>query len=62
MSTKASLYYDEKTNVHLYREMIDNEVYLETDTLRVLLPESLGRLLIHIDFDELEWKVNNGAK
>lgn len=60
MSTKHSLYYDAEDDVHLYREMLSNDIYLQVaDKEAILIPAKLGKLLLHIDFDELEWKVNN---
>jgi len=62
MSSKASLYYNNKEDVHLYREMGDNSIYLRTKTYEVAIPECLGRLLHEIDFDELEHTLNNNDK
>lgn len=42
MSTRATLWYSEEDETHLYREMGENTYWLETPFYKIFIPESLG--------------------
>ena len=46
MSTKSSVLYDEKTDIHIYREMMDNKFYISCGDEIIKIT---GRLAIEIE-------------
>lgn len=49
MSTKTSLFYEEytiKEVVHVYREMLDDNIYIETNEGKLKLPEAYAKELV----------------
>lgn len=52
MSTKASIYYDSKEDVHIYREMLSNDVFIELgDDVRLKLPKNLSKVILKSNLD-----------
>jgi hypothetical protein len=45
MSTKATLWYNEEWDTHLYRDMADNSYWLETPWYKIFILHELGACL-----------------